>query len=149
MKEISARKPTLDVRAGTRNNTTPAIGEIEYELESVPAPYFIPNASKPTVGRRKLKERLEDDPAAVLQFYREAEITDGNKQLRIRNQTKGQPPFNITPIGLVEPGGAPLEDNVPKGWRITKYRLIWRLLELDIEAPARELLRMDSLESLV
>lgn len=148
MNGVAGRVPTFRFGRGARNNqaSTPAIGEIEYELTEVPPPFGpIPNASMPTAGPRKLAERLDDDPAAVLQFYREAVISGDGKELRVRNQTIGQPSFSETAIGL-DGSGQSLNASLPTGWQIVKYRLIWRLLELDISSETRDQLRMGPLD---
>lgn len=106
----------------------------------------IPNALVPTVGERSLRQVNADEFAAALssgeesgendknqvaiwQYYRSAVIKpkgdSGGSEMDVRIREDGQPPFKVATIS----NGF----TAPEGWEIDRYRLIWRLITIDIK----------------
>ena len=120
----------FDYMARDMSNGKPKVLGFSYDLEQVPAG-GIPSAKNPTPGDRMIAQTLNTDPASVWQYYRAAVLSNGTDEITVRNPTSDQPSFMKTTIseGLV----------VPDGFEIVRYRLIWRLLIIDMAPDDKQM----------
>jgi len=132
----------ISYRAGVLQTGKPKkVLSFSYNLTD--ATKFIPNAAAKSEGVRQLRQinpsefadavksenlggDADSNEVAIWQYYRSTVIKKDGVELDVRNQTVGQPSYSVETIS----NGQVL----PDGWDIVKYRLVWRLVTIDLKA---------------